>query len=140
MFFFCGCAVIDILKGCSAFIFRVRKSDKTAYVWRCRCCYPSEHQELRAVWHNVVSQRTWNSATWLWECHIWHFLNNLKSLLVVHNTRQYSDMKHTQYGLDFTIAGKDLVACLYNSLWTRGKLFKGRPCTLQGLIRKCTKC
>ena len=26
-----GCTIIDILKGCGAFIFRVRKSDKTAY-------------------------------------------------------------------------------------------------------------
>ena len=33
-FFFAAaaaCAIIDILKGCGAFIFRVRKSDKTAY-------------------------------------------------------------------------------------------------------------
>jgi hypothetical protein len=28
--FFAGFAIIDILKGCGAFIFRVRKSDKTA--------------------------------------------------------------------------------------------------------------
>lgn len=102
--FVAGCAFIDILKGCAVFIFRVRKSDMTAYVWQCRHGCPSR-QELHAAWLSVVSQKTWVSATQLLECQIWHHLNNLKTLLVVHNTRQYSNMKHTHCGLDFTITG-----------------------------------